>query len=54
MVSVWPLARHKSEDIAQEYRSVLPDFQSAGCVLLQLVWPLELCMGKEFPVPDWT
>ena len=32
----------KSECIAQEYRLVLPDFQSAGRVLLQLVRPLEL------------
>ena len=42
MVSVWPLDGLKPEGIAQEYKLVLPDFQSAGCVLLQLVWPLEL------------
>ena len=42
MVSVWPLDGRRSEGIAQEYRLVLPDFQSAGRVLLQLVWPLEL------------
>ena len=42
MVSVWPLDGRKSESIAQEYRLVLPDFQSAGRVLLQLEWPLEL------------
>ena len=42
MVSVWPFYGCKSEGIAQEYRLVLLDFQSAGRVLLQLVWPLEL------------
>ena len=42
MVSARPLDGLKSEGIAQEYRLVLPDFQTAGCVLLQLVWPLEL------------
>ena len=42
MVSVWPLDGLKSEGITQEYRLVLLDFQSAGRVLIQLVWPIEL------------
>ena len=42
MVSVRPVDGLKSEGIVQEYRLVLPDFQSAGRVLLLELWVMIL------------